>query len=172
MTKAWTIRDTPRSESEPLSAAPMPLSSRTPPSMPPAPVMRMMEQTGPSALSTISLTSAMEEVHGRPRTAIATMTMIISATGVLPSRPRKSAQPSPLVDDVGGDERVEDRVEDRVERDQHQRYEEEHQDGGGPLVYSSLLLTPAPPATFPRLSRVSPKISPARPLRCGRPRGR
>lgn len=43
---AYRISDIPRSDSESLSASPMPLNRSTPPNMPPAPVMRMIEQMG------------------------------------------------------------------------------------------------------------------------------
>ena len=94
MRKACRISDMPRSDSEVLSASPMPLSSRTPPNMPPAPVIRMIEQIGPSALSRIVLTSAIERSR-RPSTKIAARVVISSATVVSPSSISASAQVAP-----------------------------------------------------------------------------
>jgi hypothetical protein len=59
VTEPWATRTTaatmigrPRASSESATASPMPLARSTTPNMPPAPVIRMIEQTGPSAEST------------------------------------------------------------------------------------------------------------------------
>ena len=49
MRNACSMSGSPRSESEDVSDWPIPLARKTPPNMPPAPVMRMIEQTGPRA---------------------------------------------------------------------------------------------------------------------------
>ena len=65
-------------------ASPIPEDRSTPPNMPPAPVMRMTEQTGPSAESVTSSVSVPPLLRARPRTTIAMMVVMSSATGVSP----------------------------------------------------------------------------------------
>ena len=79
----------PRSDMESARASPMPEVRSTPPNMPPAPVIRMTEQMGPSEPS-MSF-SARSRSRG-PRTAIAMSRVISSAMGVWPMKVRISAK--------------------------------------------------------------------------------
>ena len=101
--KAATISGIPSDSRLPASAWPMPLALSTPPNMPPAPVTRMMAQTGPSAPSMIF--SIVDAERPPPSFHIATSTVISSATGVWPiilSRFTQVASPStaPMVASV------------------------------------------------------------------------
>ena len=84
MMKPATITGSPMPSSTSASASPIPEARSTAPNMPPAPVIRMTEHTGPSALSKIVLTSAIE-CSRNPSTIVATITVMSSATLVLPS---------------------------------------------------------------------------------------
>ena len=72
----------------------MPLMRSTPPNMPPAPVMRMIEQIGPSDWSSTRMVSSNEPLR-RPSTRIAASRLTSRATGVLPSSWRNSTQAWP-----------------------------------------------------------------------------
>src|SRR5699024_8499725 len=88
MTNPATMTGSPRAASESASESPMPLARRTPPNMPPAPVMRMIEQTGPRAESTTFSTIARPFCCRQPSSHMAMTTVMSSAIGVSPSSRR------------------------------------------------------------------------------------
>ncbi len=62
----------------------MPLVRSTPPNMPPAPVMRITEQTGPSADSSVFSSAFLSIPRRRPSMNAANSSEMSSATGVSP----------------------------------------------------------------------------------------
>lgn len=62
--------------------SPIPLARSTPPNMPPAPVMRMIEQTGPSAESTMFSTMLLPFFLRHPSSHMAASTVMSRAIGV------------------------------------------------------------------------------------------
>ena len=75
---------TPKCAMLSLSASPMPDARNTPPNIPPAPVIRITEQTGPSVLSSVFSNALPFMPRLVPRKYIAANTEISKATGVLP----------------------------------------------------------------------------------------
>ena len=67
----------------------MPLARSTPPNIPPAPVMRMIEHTGPRAESTTVSTSDWSFFCFQPSSHMAMTTVMSRAIGVSPSSRRE-----------------------------------------------------------------------------------
>ena len=74
----------PKSAMLSASALPMPEARKTPPNIPPAPVIRITEQTGASAPSTVFSNALPLSPRLRPKTNSATNTEIRRAIGVEP----------------------------------------------------------------------------------------
>ena len=86
MMYAATMTGRPRSLRLVDRASPMPEARRTAPNIPPAPVMRMTDATGPSAESTTFSSAVPFSPRRKPNTTVATSTVMSRATGELPSR--------------------------------------------------------------------------------------
>ncbi len=105
-----------------------PARARTPPNMPPAPVMRTIEHTGPSAESTTVSTSERLLCWRHPSDHIAVSTVMSRAIGVSPSIRRHRHRSRFRIDPAGfGGE-----AEPSVEGDEDERKGEEDDDGAQP----------------------------------------
>ena len=88
----------PKSSIDLANASPIPEARKTPPNIPPAPVMSTTEQIGPRAESTTFSKTVLSLEILPPSTAIETRVAISSAMGVSPNVMSNFTQPaSPLI---------------------------------------------------------------------------